>query len=145
MLYLLCAGLNLLLSSVYSRISCGRGSFLIFTTLYLAPPTVELVVLGAVMGDRNLLSFLQYSHRSSLEPIGYHACLKSFPTFCDPVDPTPLGSSVHGMVQARILEWVVVPASRGSSRPGIEPVSFVSPALASEFFTTSATWEACDS
>ena len=142
MLYLLCAGLNLLLSSVYSRISCGRGSFLIFTTLYLAPPTVELVVLGVVMGDRNLLSFLQYSHRSSLEPIGYHACLKSFPTFCDPVDPTPLGSSVHGMVQARILEWVVVPASRGSSRPGIEPVSFVSPALASEFFTTSATWEA---
>ena len=143
MLYLLCAGLNLLLSSVYSRISCGRGSFLIFTTLYLAPPTVELVVLGAVMGDRNLLSFLQYSHRSSLEPIGYHACLKSFPTFCDPVDPTPLGSSVHGMVQARILEWVVMLSPPGDlPNPGIETACLTSPALAGGFSTISVTWEA---
>ena len=33
------------------------------------------------------------------------------------------GSSVHGILQARILEWVVVPFSRGSSNPGIEPRS----------------------
>ena len=30
------------------------------------------------------------------------------------------GSSVHGILQARILEWVAVPFSRGSSQPGIE-------------------------
>ena len=32
----------------------------------------------------------------------------------DPVDRSPPGSSVHGILQARILEWVVVPSSRGS-------------------------------
>ena len=36
---------------------------------------------------------------------------------CDPMDWSPLGSSVHGILQARILEWVVMPSSRGSSRP----------------------------
>ena len=39
-------------------------------------------------------------------------------TLCDPVDCSPPGSSVHGILQARILEWVAMPASRGSSRPG---------------------------
>ena len=35
----------------------------------------------------------------------------------DSVDCSPLGSSVLGILQARILEWVAVPSSRGSSRP----------------------------
>ena len=36
---------------------------------------------------------------------------------CDPVDCSLPGSSVRGILQARILEWVAVPFSRGSSRP----------------------------
>ena len=36
---------------------------------------------------------------------------------CDPMDCSPLGSCVHGIFQARILEWVAIPFSRGSSRP----------------------------
>ena len=36
---------------------------------------------------------------------------------CDPVDWSPPGSSVHGILQAGILEWVAIPFSRGSSRP----------------------------
>ena len=36
---------------------------------------------------------------------------------CDPVDCSPPGSSVRGILQARILEWVAIPFSRGSSRP----------------------------
>ena len=36
---------------------------------------------------------------------------------CDPVDCSPPGSSVHGILQARILEWVAISSSRGSSRP----------------------------
>ena len=36
---------------------------------------------------------------------------------CDPVDGNPLGSSVHGILQVRILEWVAIPFSRGSSWP----------------------------
>ena len=38
-------------------------------------------------------------------------------TLCDPVDCSPPGSSVHGVLQARILEWVAIPFSRGSSQP----------------------------
>ena len=35
----------------------------------------------------------------------------------EPMDDRPPGSSVHGIFQARILEWVAIPFSRGSSRP----------------------------
>ena len=48
---------------------------------------------------------------------------QSCPTFCDPVDYSPPGFSVHGIFQARILEWVAFPFSRGSSDPGIKPGS----------------------
>ena len=42
--------------------------------------------------------------------------LQSCPTLWDPMDCSPPGSSVHGILQARILEWVAMPSSRGSSR-----------------------------
>ena len=42
---------------------------------------------------------------------------------CDPVDWSPPGYSVHGILQARILEWVAISFSRGSSRPRIKPGS----------------------
>ena len=38
-------------------------------------------------------------------------------TLCDPMDCNPPASSVHGITQARILEWVAIPFSRGSSQP----------------------------
>ena len=60
-----------------------------------------------------------------------------------PMDRSPPGSSVHGILQARILEWVAMPSSRGSSRPRDRTrTSLKSPALASGSFTTSAPWEA---
>ena len=65
--------------------------------------------------------------------------LQSWPTFCDPMDCSSPGSSVHGILQARILEWVAMPCLPD---PGIEPMTLTSPALADGFFTTSATWEA---
>ena len=43
--------------------------------------------------------------------------LKSCPTLCDPMNCSPPGSSVHGILQARILEWVAISSSRGSLRP----------------------------
>ena len=39
------------------------------------------------------------------------------PTLCDPMDCSPPGSSVHGILQARILEWVAISSSRESSQP----------------------------
>ena len=43
--------------------------------------------------------------------------LPSCPTLCNAVDCSPLGSSVHGSLQARILRWFAMPSSRGPSPP----------------------------
>ena len=42
---------------------------------------------------------------------------QSCPNLCDPMDCSPPVSSVHGILQARVLEWVAVSFSRGSSQP----------------------------
>ena len=42
---------------------------------------------------------------------------QSCPTLCNPVDGSPPGSFLHGILQARILEWAAIFFSRGSSRP----------------------------
>ena len=56
--------------------------------------------------------------------------LQSCLTLRDLMDCSPAGSSVQGILQARILEWLSVPSSGGSSRPrGMEPTSPVTPAL----------------
>ena len=48
---------------------------------------------------------------------------QSCPTLCELMDCSLPGSFVHRILQARILEWVAVPFSRGSSNPGMEPRS----------------------
>ena len=73
-------------------------------------------------------------------------CAKSLQlhlTFCDPMDGSPPGSSVHGIIWARILEWIAMPSSRDLPDQSIEPTSFIFPVLAGGFFTTSTTWKAC--
>ena len=71
--------------------------------------------------------------------------LQSCLILCDSVHYSSPGSSVHGILQARILEWVAMPSSSDLPDPGIEPMSLMSPALAGRFFSTSATWEALTS
>ena len=64
------------------------------------------------------------------------------PTLCNPMDCSPPGSSLHGISQARILEWVAISFSRGSSRSKDRTcVSCVS-CIAGRFFTTGPTREA---
>ena len=70
----------------------------------------------------------------SLSPLA-RACVPSHFScvcLCNPRDCSPPSSSVHGILQARILEWVVIPFSRGSSQPY----------LAGGFFTTEPSGEA---
>ena len=55
------------------------------------------------------------------------------------MDCSPQGSSVYGISQAKMQEWVAISYSRGSSDSGTEPAS---PALAGGFFTTGAIWKA---
>ena len=46
---------------------------------------------------------------------------QSCPTLCDPMDCSQPGSSVHGILQARILEWVAIPSPGDLPNPGIKP------------------------
>ena len=54
-------------------------------------------------------------------------------SLCNSMDCSPPGSSVHGIVQTRILEWVAMPPPGDLPNPGIEPESLMSPALAGKF------------
>ena len=65
--------------------------------------------------------------------------IQSCLTICNPMDGSLPGSSVHGILQARILEWVAMPFSRGASQP--KDQSWVS-CIAGRFFTLWATKEA---
>ena len=84
------------------------------------PSPVIREPLAATLGH-----FCHHSYQSSLITHGgecVHACvltklLQSCLTLCDPMDCSLLGPSVHGSLQARILEWVAMPFSRESSRP----------------------------
>ena len=71
---------------------------------------------------------------------GLHTCakwLQSCPTLCNAMDCSLPGSSVHGILHTRILEWVAISSSWGSSQE--LNLCLISPALADVFFTTSAT------
>ena len=63
-------------------------------------------------------------------------------SLCDPMDCSPPGSSVHGILQTRILEWVAMPSSRGSSWARDRTLVSCVSCIASGFFTHWATWEA---
>ena len=79
-----------------------------------------------------------YMHTCVLHAELLQSCL----ILCDPVDYSSLGSSVHGILQTRILEWADISCSTGLPDPGIKPVSLKSPALAGGLFRTSTSWEA---
>ena len=87
----------------------------------------EVEVCGAVFGP------------SKLPPNFYTvSCVRvcSEASVCDPMDCSPPGSSVHGILQARILEWVTMPSSRGSSQPRDQTCVSCISCFASRFFTT---------
>ena len=69
-------------------------------------------------------------------------CSQSCPTLCNPIDCSPLGSSVHGIFQARIPELVVISFSMGSSPPRDRThVSCIS-CIVRQVLYHCATWEA---
>ena len=88
-----------------------------------------------------LLDSLSLSHVESSDHLFCLFCLVTqlCPTHFGPIDCSLPGSSIHWILQARILEWVAMPSSRGSSQPrDWTQVSHV----AGRFFTTWATREA---
>ena len=61
------------------------------------------------------LKFIISNVFSHSQQISESEVAQSCPTLCDPMDCSPPCSSVHGILQARILEWVAISFSRGSS------------------------------
>ena len=58
--------------------------------------------------------------------MGFVVCCsltQSCPSLCDPTDCSPTGSTVHGILQGRILEWVAMPFSRGSSETWVSCIA----------------------
>ena len=58
-----------------------------------------------------------YGYYNLLRTCMHAKSLQSCLTLCNPTDYNPPDSSVHGILQARILEWAAMPSSRGSFRP----------------------------
>ena len=87
------------------------------------------------------MDYIVHGVAKSRTQMSYLKDAQSCPTLCNPIDYNPPDSSVCGITQARILEWVVVPSSMGSywSRNW----TLVSH-IAGRFFTIWATWEAQD-
>ena len=95
-----------------------------------------LIGFGTLVEDHMMISGFISGFSTLLYCSMLSSVSQSCPTLCDPMECSFPGSSVHGIFQARIPEWVAISYSTRSSDSEIEPVSLVSPALAAEFFST---------
>ena len=135
---------------------CILGHTLLWLKNWRFPARQSLLqVIQGSSGNRRVLTWLLCCVQS----------LQLCPTLCNPVDCSPSGSFVHGILQARILEWITIPwgtplsmgfsmdkarvlewiavhSSRGSSQPRDQTQAFYVSCTAGGFFTPSATWEA---
>ena len=103
-----------------------------FTGLLVYLLTVCISPWGCKLHEVRDFHFILIVHPQSLEELlecsrcSVNACWVNdccccfSPTLCDPMDCSPLGCSVHGISQARILEWVAISSSRDLPNPGIE-------------------------
>ena len=95
------------------------------------PPSIRVLSNESVLRMRWPKCWIKKSLSSSIRK-ERNVVAQSCPAFCDPVDCGPPGSSVHGVLQARILEWVAIPSPGELPNPEIKlasPVSPESPAL----------------
>ena len=92
-------------------------NFLLLLSLINRLENPHIFYLIYINSDNNKRIHLLCVHAKSIQ-----LCL----ALCCPVDSSPPGSSVHGILKARILEWVDMPSSKGSSRPrDLTRVSYV--------------------
>ena len=107
---------------LYKKLSCCQHT----TTIPLASgskkrPSKKAFLFSAFQISQECLPLTDANLNQALFSGNMYVCVharvlvaQSCPTLCDPVD---CSSSVHGVLQARIVEWVAIPLSRGSSRP----------------------------
>ena len=97
-----------------------------FQLLYLIWFNIKLALVFIICSNRFLSKLLicYLKNKQACHPADtfvdckyFWYILQSCPTLCDPMDCSLSGSSVHGIFQARVLEWIAISFSRGSSRP----------------------------
>ena len=95
-----------------------------------------------ILKNQCSIPYIHLECKQNLTCSTVHACsvAKLCLTLCDPMDCSPPGSSVHAILQARILEWVAISSSREFSQP---QGSLVPLALVGGFFTTKPPMAAC--
>ena len=80
-----------------------------------------MVLILSILNTRilrlNKIIYLSNSFSKEVKVKSEIEVTQSCPTLCDPMDHNLPGSSIHGILQARILEWVAISFSRGSSPP----------------------------
>ena len=121
----------------------------LFKSLYWIGYNITSVLLFSFLAAKQSMwdfSSLTRDHTCtpSVEGVCVCVCVKvtqSFPTLCDSINCSPPASSVHGILQARILEWVAMPSSRGSSQ--LRDQTWVS-CIVGRFFTDWSTREAVE-
>ena len=91
--------------------------------------------------DPNLLLCLHIPIISSTHLSYACVCAQLCLAICDLMDCSPPGSSVHGILQARILKWVSMPSSRASSQPRDRTYISCVSCIAGGFFTTEPPWK----
>ena len=106
-------------SSVHGVWMYSLGNHSWFTELFLLLLSLSVVFYSLWLLLR-CFWFSTFTHSTGRNVLD-HQCVsvrvQSCPTLCGPVDCSPPGSSVRGIFQARILEWVAIPYSRRSSQP----------------------------
>ena len=94
---------------------CSHASVLVESLMTSSAPLPRQVLNWHYLPKASvgsLLLCLSYSPLQSESEV-----TQSCPTLCDPMDCSLSGSSVHEIFQARVLDWIVISFSRGSSRP----------------------------
>ena len=86
---------------------------------------------------RDQTFFLIFIEVYSICGVSHFSRVRLFVTL---MDCSPPDAFVHGILQVRILAWVAMPSSRGSSQPRIVSASLMSPVLAGKFLITTTTW-----
>ena len=125
-----------LASGVFSHSTSGKALSISFTLRHKWPIKLNRILLAA-SSFTYLILVLMANTQTSVSPCVLVA--RSCPTLFDPLECSLPGSSVHGILQARMLEWVAIPFSRGSSSSRDQTRVFC---IAGRFFTIWATREA---
>ena len=98
------------------NLSIAFRSIVILTILILPIQEHVLSFHQFISSSVTFISPLQFSKYRSFTSLVKVVVTQSCPTLCNPMDYSPPDSSVHGILQARIQEWVAIPFSRGTSR-----------------------------